>query len=156
PGLTEMAHPRKEKGSKLRIKDRVYAHGIGTVCPGETLIDLSGAFSVFTSDLGFIKGHPDISASGAIVRIYVDDRKCYESDLMREGDAARHVRIPVKGAQELRLEVHALGDSYIPGRALFWPISYVNWGDAALERDPAAVVQSRMEQIDVAPFARVT
>ncbi|MHB0998630.1 MAG: NPCBM/NEW2 domain-containing protein [Armatimonadota bacterium] len=125
--------PQPIPGAPLQIKEKTYEKGIGAPY-GDILIMLDGEYESFESDIGVQPGTTGI----AVFQITVDGKVVFNSGEMTEKDDARHVSIPLKGAQQMKLNAAS--------------IAKPNWADAKLIR--AAQVDAA-DPVDMAPFARV-
>ncbi len=145
-GMNTAVKPLHKPAMKLRIKDKEYEHGLGHHAPGEIVVDLDGQFATFQTDVG-IQWQGGANQASVVFRVFVDDKKVFDSGTMREGDAARPVSVSVAGASELRLVADDAGDGITCDCA--------NWADARLVRDPNAPRSPGGAGVDVAPFGRV-
>lgn len=145
-GMNTAAYATRESALKLRIKDKEYAHGVGSHANGEIVVELGGQFKQFQAEVGvqWVGGN----APGSIVfQVFVDDKKVFDSGVMRENDPPKPVSVSVEGGDELRLVATDAGDGIINDVA--------NWADARLTRNPAAVKKAASPAVDIAPFAQV-
>lgn len=145
-GLNTAVKPQNQPAMKLRIKDKEYAHGLGHHANGEITVGLDGQFKTFSAELG-IQWQGGQNVASVIFQIYADDRKLFDSGIVREQDPPRPVTVSVAGANELRLVAGDAGDGITCDCA--------NWADARLTRDPAAPNRSPEPGVDIAPFAHV-
>ncbi|MBN1851379.1 MAG: NPCBM/NEW2 domain-containing protein [Pirellulales bacterium] len=130
----------------LRIKDKQYAHGLGHHANGQVVVDLNGQFQTFQSDIG-IQWQGGQNMASVVFRVFVDDRKVFESGVMREGDEPQSLTVTVTGADELILVADDAGDGITCDCA--------NWGDARLVADPAAAQRPAVAGVDIAPFGKI-
>ena len=145
-GMNTAVNPLHQPAMKLRIKDKEYEHGLGHHANGEIVVDLAGQFQTFQADVG-IQWQGGQDAASVIFRVFVDDKKVFDSGVMREGDAARPIKIPVLGADELTLVAKDAGDGITCDCA--------NWADARLIPDPAAAKRPPVMGVDIGPFGQV-
>ena len=145
-GLDTSAHQEGQQALKLRIKDKEYAHGLGHHANGEIVVELGGQFQTFQTEIG-VQWQGGATPASVVFQIYVDDKKVFDSGVVRENDPPRPVSVSVEGADELRLVANDAGDG----------ISFdcADWADARLIRNPAAAKERSESAIDIAPFARV-
>jgi hypothetical protein len=145
-GLDTCAAQPGQQPLKLRIKDKEYKHGLGHHANGEILVELGRQFKTFEAEVG-VQWQGGAAPASAVVQIYVDGKKVFDSGVMHENDAPRPVAVSVEGAKELRLAANDAGDG----------IGYdaVDWAEARLTRDPAAPKEAPEASIDIAPFALV-
>jgi NPCBM/NEW2 domain len=95
--------------SPLILQGQSYPNGLGTHAPSEIRFDLRGEYESFESDVGL--DDSQLGGIGTIVfEVWVDEKKVYESKVMRAGDAPDTVKIDVSGALRLRLVVTDAGD----------------------------------------------
>jgi hypothetical protein len=145
-GLDTAANQSLDTALKLRIKDKNYAHGLGSHAHGEILVDLGGRYKTFLAEIG-VQWQGGKNAASVIFQILVDGKKVFESGVMRENDPPRPVSVSVEGADELRLVANDAGDGIICDCA--------DWADARLIPDPAASKKHPQPPVNIAPFARV-
>jgi hypothetical protein len=146
-GLDTKVVASGEPAAKLRIKDKQFARGLGTHANGEILVDLSGRFQTFESEVG-VQWMGGTSSGSVVFQVFADGRKLFESGVMRESDPPQPVKVSVQGADELRLVVSDAGDGITADCA--------DWADARLTRNPTAPkTAGTTEPVDVGPFARV-
>lgn len=144
-GFDVCAHMPGQSPLKLRIGDKEYAHGLGHHANGEIVVDLGRQFLTFAAEVGVEwQGQ---NAGSVRFQVFVDDKQAFDSGIMHESDAARPVSISVKGARILRLVAEDGGDGITCDAA--------DWAEARLTRDSSPPKESRMDAIDMAPFATV-
>ncbi len=145
-GMDTSVIPLHAPAMTLRIKDKEYQHGLGHHANGEIIVDLAGQFQTFLTEVGvqWQGGHDQASV---IFRVFVDDKKVFDSGVMREGDAPQPIKVSVAGAEELMLVADDAGDGIA--------FDCANWADARLIPDPAAAARGPVMGMDVAPFGRV-
>ncbi len=145
-GFNTAVRPGHRAPMSLRIKDKKYLHGLGHHANGEIVVDLGGRFKTFRTDVG-IQWQGGHTVASVIFRIYVDDKKVFDSGIMRENDPPRTVTVSVEGGQELRLVADDAGDGITCDCA--------NWADARLARNPAAQTKPPVAAVDIVPFGQV-
>ncbi len=145
-GLNTSVRPLHKPPMKLRIKDKEYQHGLGHHASGEIAVELGGQFKAFETDVG-IQWQGGSNQASVIFQVFVDDKKVFDSGVMRETDPPRHVSVSVEGAEELRLVADEAGDGITCDCA--------NWADARLTRNPAAKKRPLATGVDIAPFGKV-
>ena len=133
-GFNTAVRPGQQAPMSLRIKDKKYGHGLGHHANGEIVVDLGGLFKTFQTDVG-IQWQGGHTVGSVIFRIYVDDKKVFDSGVMRDNDPPRSVTVSVLGGEELRLVADDAGDGITCDCA--------NWANAAARaksgrRDKAA------------------
>lgn len=144
-GIDTAAYNPQKEPQKLRIRETEYTRGVGFPVPGELVISLNGEYELFESMVG-TQSQSDPKC-GAAFMVYVDGKEVFGSGLMTESTGPKPVRIPVGGANVLRLVTSAIEGTKSCASA--------DWIDARLTRDPNAKKGKRGDKVDVAPFARV-
>ncbi len=145
-GVNTAVRPLHQTPMKLRVKDKNYEHGLGHHANGEIIVDLGGQFKTFQTDIG-IQWQGGQNTASAIFQIFVDDKKVFDSGIVRENDPPRQVSVSVEGAEELRLVAGDAGDGIT--------CDCTNWADARLVRNPAAAKKPMATGVDMAPFGKV-
>lgn len=145
-GVNTCAHAPGQTPLPLRIRDKEYSRGLGHHAPGEIVIDLNSEYETFEAEVGVQWQGGNVGS--VLFQVYVDGKKRFDSGVMLETDAPKPVRVPVKGANELRLVVTDAGDGITCDCA--------NWAEARLTRvrRPVKTPQQSL-RVDIAPFARV-
>ena len=128
-GFDTAAKSGDRPGLRLRIKDKEYAHGLGHHAAGEIVVELGGQFKTFEAEVG-VQWQGGKNIGSVIFQIYADDKKVFDSGVIRENDPPRPVTASVQGAKELRLVANDAGNKI--------EHDYADWADARLTRDPAA------------------
>lgn len=97
---------RSIREKPLSIGGKRFDRGVGTHAASNVWIQLNGA-QRFRASVGV-----DDSAGGGSVefRVAVDGRKVWESGVMKAGEAAKAIDLPLAGAESLRLQVADAGD----------------------------------------------
>ncbi len=145
-GLDTAVKPTQGTALKLRVKDKQYQHGLGHHANGEILVALEGLFKTFECEVG-LQWQGGKTQGSVIFQAYVDDKKVFDSGVMRENDPPQKVRLSVENADQLRLVVTDAGDGIACDCA--------DWAEARLIPDPAAKNRIAAAAVDIAPFARV-
>lgn len=144
-GLNSAVRAGDTPPAPIRIRDKTYERGLGHHANGEIFVELGGRYETFEVDVGV---QWQGGALGSVVfQVFVDDEKRFDSGVMRDRDEARPVRVPVRGARELRLVVTDAGDGVTGDCA--------NWADARLVLAKAATTTQPAAALDAAPFARI-
>ena len=123
----------------MRIAGHLYAHGVGTHAPSVGVVLLDGLAGRFEASVGVTDGLPE----GGSVEFIVsgDDKVLFDSGVMRGGQPAKLVDVPLTGVRVLKLEVTDGGDGVNSDHA--------NWADAEI-----SFLGKRPEMIDPnAPFS---
>lgn len=145
-GINVSAHAPWQTPLPLQIKDKKYEKGLGHHANGEIVVDLSGEYLAFETEIG-IQWQGGQNVGSVIFQIFVDGELKFDSGIMKESDPPRYVRVPLKDAQELKLVVKDAGDGIICDCA--------NWANARLIPAPNVTKKRRREKVNIAPFARV-
>lgn len=142
-GFDTAAHEPRKAGEALRIGTQTYTNGLGHHANGKLVLLLNAEFERFEAEVGV-----QPCASGSVVfRVHAEDRILFDSGVMRSGDAAKSLSVPVAGAQELVLEVADAGDGIACDMA--------NWANARLLRSPTAGEMVAATTVNLARFAQV-
>jgi alpha-galactosidase len=114
---------RSVDGGPLRLNGQVHAGGVGTHAGSELDIALDGLATRFSAWVGV----DDESGTRGSVRfaVLVDDSEVERTEILRGGDAARHLSVDLRGAQLLTLLVEDAGDGIDHDHA--------DWADARIE-----------------------
>lgn len=144
-GLGTCAYATGTAKAPMQIGDRVYEKGLGCHASGRIAIDLGRRFLSFEAEVG-VQRQPFPEGS-VVFEVYVDDRKVFDSGVMRQSDAPKPVKVSVQNADELILVVTDAGDGIICDCA--------NWADARLIPDPGAKQLDYADGLDVGQFAQV-
>jgi len=94
-------------GAELKIKDKVYAQGIGTQAPSEIVLALDGKVKGFSCLAGVDVRAGDVGALSFIV--LADDKKLFSSQVLKSSSDPVTISVDVTGAKELRLVVDPAG-----------------------------------------------
>ena len=145
-GLDTAVKPANRPAAKLRIGDKRYQHGLGHHANGEIGVALDGLFKTFECEVG-LQWQGGKTQGSVIFQAYVDDKKVFDSGVMRENDAAQKVRLSVENADLLRLVVTDAGDGIACDCA--------DWAERGLRRTRPPRAEWRQTAVDIARFARV-
>jgi alpha-galactosidase len=116
-------------GSPLVIAGRTFTHGLGTHAASEIVYALEDGCETFTAWVGVddhLKAHPDAKNASVVFQVIGDGKTLFESGVMRMGDAAKEVKVPLKGVAQLKLIVTDAGDGN--------SCDHADWADAASDR----------------------
>ena len=100
----------------LRIGDATYERGIGVHSPSELTFQIDGAFATFEALAGMHtidpakKADPNVLGSAQFI-VEGDGKVLFSSDVLREGDTALAISVPVAGVRELILRTTDGGDN---------------------------------------------
>jgi len=100
-------------GNPLSIAGRPFGHGLGTHAASEIVYDLDHSAESFSAWVGvddFLKSHPDANKASVVFQVIGDGKTLFDSGVMRMGDAAKQVKVALKGVSELKLSVTDAGD----------------------------------------------
>jgi len=100
---------RAISGFPLQIGRKIYPQGIGTHAVSEIIYPLGGMFSAFESEVG-IDAHSSGKKGSVEFMVYGDEKLLWRSGKMKKGDAAKPLRLNMKGVKVLRLYVDDAGD----------------------------------------------
>ena len=94
----------------LSIGGRAYPHGIGTHAPSQWVLALDGKAVEFRAEVG-VDDQVQRGQPGSIEFIVVaGEDEAWRSGMMKPGEPARSVRLPLAGVKQLILEVSDAGD----------------------------------------------
>lgn len=110
-------------GDPISIGGKTYEHGIGSHAKSCWILPMDGKGLRFTASVGMCDGGH--GAGSVRFWVYVDNRKVFESPVMRPNEKAILVDVSLKGAEELKLVVDDAGDGITADHA--------NWADAKIE-----------------------
>ena len=109
----------------LSLKGRKYTSGLGTHATSNIHYHLGGNFTRFESDIGV--DDSQIGSVGSVqFEVWVDDRKTYQSKILRAGDTPEKINMDISGGTVLRLVVTDGGDGD--------HCDHADWADARLTR----------------------
>lgn len=95
-------------GKPLAIGERTFDHGVGTHAASTLSVELDGKVERFKAFVGVDGGAGHRGSVQFLV--YGDGKKLFDSGLMRGGQEAKAVDVPLPGVRQLRLMVTAGGD----------------------------------------------
>jgi len=135
-------------GGPIRIAGRAFEHGVGTHAPSTWTLRLGGKAKRLAGHVG-VTDSPGNESGSCEFTVRSGGRVLWRSGVMREGDAARELDVPLAGVDEMTLEVTDGGDN--------------NWSDHAawccrIEHDGAPLplsppVPGALELMDAGPIA---
>lgn len=102
-------------GSKIKLsvdgEEKVFDKGIGTHANSEIVYNLEGTnYEYFESYIGVDRNIDKQTRSSIIFQVYADEKKVYDSGVMKWEDEAKLVKIPLQGVSELKLVVDNAGN----------------------------------------------
>jgi alpha-galactosidase len=111
---------RSVTGQPISIGGQTFGHGVGTHAPSDLFLELDGKVERFTAFVGV----DDAAGPRGSVRflVYSDGKRLFDSGVMKGGQEARSVDIPLAGVRRLRLMATAAGDGT--------SFDHVNWAQA--------------------------
>ncbi|MCA9236129.1 MAG: NPCBM/NEW2 domain-containing protein [Planctomycetales bacterium] len=142
-------------GNPLSIGGRDFDHGVGAHADGALVVQLDGQARKFGAWVGIDDEVGRERRGSAEFLVMVDDQVAFRSGLMRGGDAAQRVDVPLAGAHQLVLHVLSGpdGDNY----------DHADWADATIEYqgEPPATVAIASHELGIltpapGPAPRVT
>lgn len=135
-------------GNPIRLKGITYPHGIGTHAESEFLIDLTGSAVRFLAMVGV---DDEKAGQGSVVfQVWVDNKKAFDSGILRGGDAPKQVSVDLTGARRLRLHVGDAGDGISSDHA-DWAGAMLILAPDAKARPAVASVPTEEPRIYVPP-----
>ena len=111
---------------------------------GEIVIDLNGEYERFEAEVG-VQPLPD-SVGSVVFQVFADDKRLFDSGIMKSGAEAKQVSVSVAGARELQLVVTDAGNGIVGDCALVAR-------DVAELLDRRVVADSRGETTENRPMA---
>jgi alpha-galactosidase len=111
-------------GHPLRIGGKEFAHGVGTHAHSEAELLLDGGALRFCAEVG-VDDEPCGGKGSVVFVVHVDDREALRTPVLRLGDPAQHVDVPLAGAKRLLLVVEDGGDGI--------NYDHADWADARIE-----------------------
>ena len=133
------------QGKPMAIGGRKFPRGVGTHAPSAMYVDLKGVTERFTAFVGVddeVNGH----VGSLEFRVYGDGKILWQSGLMKAGQAAKAVDVPLAGVKTLILWVGP-GDDGID-------YDHADWAEAGFEvrgEKPVAVDAPREEAVILTP-----
>ncbi len=144
-GLNTSVKPDNAPAPKLIIGDKEYAKGLGGHANGRIYVDLAGEYDTFEAEVGLTTAAVDTGS--VIFKIVVDGKEVFDSGVMRGGQAAKKVNVPVKGAAELLLVATDAGDGI--------GFDMADWADARLTKSATPPKAVALPPDDVGTSARI-
>lgn len=135
-------------GRSLTINGTKFEHGVGTHATSRMIIDLKGAAKSFSAFVGVddeIGDHP----GSVCFRVYADQKKVFDSDVMKAKNPAKEVNVDLKGIKILSLIVTAADDNI--------NFDHADWVDAVIIMDgkseimPEVIDQPQKEKYILSP-----
>lgn len=105
PYLDQALPPRADlavSGRPLRLRGRPYRRGLGVHSRSELTYALDGGYREFAATVGIDDA---VGGSGSVVfRVFGDEKLLFETGVVRGGEPAVEIKVPVRGVLLLRLE----------------------------------------------------
>lgn len=119
---------RSIDGNALKIASQSYASGIGTHADSSFVLELDGKVQSFTAEVGV---DAEVGHRGSVEFVIVaDGREIFRSGVIKGGEPARSVRVPLMGVRQLDLQVFDGGDGM--------DYDHADWADAKMSYDGVA------------------
>ena len=140
-GSLELDH--SVQGQTLKIGDREFVRGLGTHANSRIVYDLGGHCTRFEAWVGVDAEMQGYTNSTVVFQVFGDDRKLFDSDVMRLATPAKPVDVDVRGVKELALVVTDAGDGI--------NCDHADWAEAMLFSDVPFAGQSVQPAADSSP-----
>ena len=114
-------------GTPLSIGGRAFAQGLGTHANSEILYELEGQYEGFSAWVGvddYLKNHAEAPKASVVFQVIGDDKVLFDSGVMRIGNPAKQLSVPLVGVAELKLVVTDAGDGIT--------CDHADWAEAVL------------------------
>jgi alpha-galactosidase len=132
------------EAKRLSIGGQVYERGVGTHAESALWVKLDGQTQRFTA---FVGVDDETNGKGSVqFRLYGGGRMLFDSGVMKGGQAARRVDVPLEGIRDLLLLVTDGGDDV--------NYDHADWADAAFEfagKAPEATSAPAEERVILTP-----
>ncbi len=137
---TGWGQPQVDKsttGKTLSIGGRTFDRGIGTHAESTIYVDLDGKVERFKAYVGV----DDAAGRRGSVRfmVYGDGKRLFDSGVMKGGQEAKSVDVPLAGVRRLRLMVTAAGDGIDSDHANWAQAEFVGTASRPLAVDPPKI-----------------
>jgi hypothetical protein len=113
-------------GGTLSVAGQTFSKGIGTHAPAKIEYDLEGKYQRFEAEVGVDDAMKDHKESSIVFQVFADDKKLFDSDIMKINDKVKTVNVALEGVETLTLIVTDAGDGMNCDHAV--------WGNARLVR----------------------
>lgn len=124
-------------GNRMSIAGQEYAWGLGVHADSSLSFELGRRFEAFHASIGIDR---QVGARGSVVfSVLGDGRALYKSPVLRGGEAARKISVPVKGVKQMTLRVEA-GEDFDLGDCADWAMARLvrSGGGSAEKGGPGA------------------
>jgi len=146
--------PQIDRGIReqpLSIAGRRFEHGVGTHADSALWLELGPDCRRFSAWVGLDDAAGGERAGSVRFLIYLDDEVCFDSGVMRLGDAAQRVEVDVRGHRTMALLVTDAGDGI--------SFDHANWAEAEFETasiPPKAIGEPVAERVRLTPYPPAT
>ncbi len=133
------------EGNPIRIGSKEYTRGIGTHAPGYFWVRLDGWTMEFRAFVG-VDDEVGTSPGSVVFKVMGDRKVLWESGLMKSGQAAKEVKVNVRGVKDLVLMVTDGGDG------MNW--DHADWADAKFKvtgKKPTTLAQESVQPYILTP-----
>jgi alpha-galactosidase len=129
-------------GEPMSIGGRSFDRGVGTHADSLLHVELDGKAQKFTA---FVGVDDRTEGRGTILfRVYGDGKKLFDSGLMKGGDRAKEVDVPLEGVRHLMLIVGSGGDNVSYDNANWAEAKFIYRGAKPLAVDAPAVKEEKV------------
>ncbi len=124
-------------GKTLSVGGRTFDHGVGTHAESTIYVDLDGKAERFRAYVGV----DDAAGRRGSIRfmVYGDSKRLFDSGVMKGGQEAKAVDVPLAGVKHLRLMVTSAGDGTDSDHANWAQAEFVVAGARPVAVDPPRV-----------------
>ena len=134
---------RSVQGQTLTIGGREFARGLGTHANSRIVYDLGGRCTGFTAWVGVDAEMKGYTASSVDFQVFGDNKKLFDSGVMRVDTPAKDVSVDLRGVKELALVVTDAGDGIA--------CDHADWADARLFAGVSLAGESAQVSADRSP-----
>jgi len=134
---------RSVQGQTLTIGEREFARGLGTHANSRIVYDLGGRCTSFAACVGVDAEMRSYTNSSVVFQVFGDDRKLFDSGVMRLTTPAKQVSVDVHGVKQLALVVTDAGDGI--------NCDHADWADAMLFADVPLAAEAATPILDRSP-----
>ncbi len=137
---TGWGQPRVDKsitGKALSLGGRTFDHGVGTHAESTIYVDLDGKAEQFKAYVGV----DDAAGRRGSIRfmVYGDSKRLFDSGVMKGGQEAKAVDVPLAGIRRLRLMVTSAGDGTDSDHANWAQAEFTITGTKPVAVDPPKI-----------------
>ncbi len=109
-GWTAQRLDKSFNGKPLSIGGRKYEHGIGARATSTLWLELDGRVDRFSAFVG-VDDAANSPAAAVRIMIIGDERKLWDSGVMKRGDKAQHLDVPLGGVRSVLLTINHASES---------------------------------------------